>query len=83
MNKVLVSIYVPLIEQEYDLFIPVNKKIGLVKKLIAKAIIELSDNNYRVNSSIKLSNRITNSVYDDNSFIINTDIRNGTKLILL
>lgn len=83
MNKVLISIYVPLIEQEYDLFIPVNRKVGVIKKLIIKAIVELSDNNYRTNELVKISNRLTNVVYDDNKFIIDTDIRNGTKLILL
>ena len=57
MNKVLVFVYVPLIEQEYELFIPINRKIGMIKKLICKAIIELSDNNYRVNKSVKLSNK--------------------------
>lgn len=83
MNKILISIYVPLIEQEYDLFIPVNRKVGVIKKLIIKAIIELSDNNYRENDLIKISNRLTNMIYDDNEFIVDTDIRNGTKLILL
>ena len=46
MNKVLVTVYVPLIEQEYNLFIPVNRKIGLVKKILVNSIVELSDGDY-------------------------------------
>ncbi len=83
MNKVLVCVYVPLIEQKFDLFIPINRKIGLIKKLIVSSIIELTNHSYRINGPIKLSNKKTNHVYDDDDFIVNTDIRNGTKLVLL
>ncbi len=83
MNKVLVNIYVPLIEQEYNLFIPVNRKIGLVKKIIGHSIVELSDGNYQIEGYFNLYNKTTNRVYDDDTYVINTDIRNGSKLILL
>ncbi len=83
MNKVLVYVYVPLIEQEYNLFIPINRKIGLIKKIIVNSIIELSDANYKIDTTFDLYNKITNRVYDDDAYVINTDIRNGTKLILL
>lgn len=83
MNKILVCVYVPLIEQEFDIFIPINRKIGLIKKIIANSIIELTNNSYRINGFIKLSNKKTNHVYNDDEFVVNTDIRNGTKLVLL
>ena len=83
MNKVLVYVYVPLIEQEYNLFIPINRKIGLIKKIIANSIIELSDNNYEVEYSYNLYNKDTNRLYNDSSYVIDTDIRNGSKLIIL
>ncbi len=83
MNKVLVSVYVPLIEQEYDLLIPINRKIGLIKKIIGNSIIELSDGNYQIDGYFNLYNKKTNRVYDDDAFVINTDIRNGEKLMLL
>lgn len=83
MNKVLVYVYVPLIEQEYNLFIPVNRKIGLIKKILGNSIIELSDGNYQIEGYFNLYNKTTNRMYDDDAYVINTDIRNGSKLILL
>ena len=83
MNKVLVTVYVPLIEQEYNLFIPVNRKIGLVKKILVNSIIELSDGDYIIENEISLYNKMTNQEYKDDIFVIESDIRNGTKLILL
>lgn len=83
MNKVLVTVYVPLIEQEYNLFIPVNRKIGLVKKILVNSIVELSDGAYVIDTEIALYNKMTNQEYKDDMFVIESDIRNGTKLILL
>ena len=42
MNKLLVSIEVPSIERNFDLFIPINKKMGTIKKYVIKSIHELS-----------------------------------------
>ena len=83
MDKVLVSVYVPYIEQSYDLYIPINKKIIYIKKLIISSIIELTDNNFKANNDICLSNKNSNKIYYDDEFVIDTDIRNGTKLILM
>ena len=83
MNKVLICVFVPLIEKEYDVYIPVNKKVGYIKKLLIKSIIELSENNYKVSENIVLSNKTTSYVYKDDEYIIDTDIRNGTKLVIL
>ena len=65
MNKVLVTVYVPLIEQEYNLFIPVNRKIGLVKKILVNSIVELSDGAYMIDTEIALYNKMTNQEYKD------------------
>ena len=37
-NKILIIVYVPMIEEEYDIYIPVVKKVGTVKNLIIKII---------------------------------------------
>lgn len=83
MDKVLVCVYVPLIEKEFDVYIPVNKKISFIKKLLVKSISELSNGNYKVNGNVKISNKITNNVYNEEEYIINTDIRNGSKIVIL
>lgn len=83
MNKVLVYVYVPRIEKTYNLFIPINRKIGLVKKIMCNAIIDLSEGNFSVDEKYYLYNKVTSIPYDDEAFVINTDIRNGSKLILL
>ena len=45
-NKILICLYIPLIEKSYDLFIPINKKIGTIKRLIEEGLIEITENDY-------------------------------------
>ena len=33
-NKILVEVEVPMIEKTYDLYIPVNKRVGTIKRLM-------------------------------------------------
>lgn len=82
-DKVLIYIYVPLIGEKYNVFIPVNKKVGTIKKYIEKAIVELSEGNLILSDAFMLRNKISNAIYDLNDYIKDTDIRNGSKLILL
>jgi len=35
-NKVLVELLVPIIEEKYDVFLPVNRKVGEIIKILSK-----------------------------------------------
>ncbi len=83
MNKVLVKVYVPIIEEKYDILIPVNRRIYNVIKLITKAINELSNGYYTPSQTPVLYDKITATPFDENLSIRETDIRNGTELVLI
>ena len=82
-NKILIEIEIPLIEKKYDLFIPVNKKVGTIKNLIEKTLLELTDNAYIMRDDTNLYSKITGEIYDVNQTIRDTDLKNGSKIILL
>ena len=82
-NKVLVSLSVPEIDQSFDLYLPVNKKIGNIINLLNKSISELTDGEYEVSSCNSLYNVTTKQKYESDILLANTDIRNGTQLVLL
>lgn len=81
-DKVNVKIIVPEINEEYDVFLPINKKIGMIISLLVKAIRELNNNSLPQLPYYKLYNVDTMQVYDWNLLLYNTDIRNGTRLVL-
>lgn len=82
-DKVIVKIIVPEISETYNLFLPINKKIGTIMKLLNKAVNELTNGSFPVINTCKLYNADTLQVYEPNVLLFNTDIRNGTKLVLL
>lgn len=82
-NKVLVSVIVPSLEQKYDVYIPVNRKIYSVIAMIKKALYDLSISAFDMNNSYFLYNALTGTIYDVNLLVRDTDIRNGSSIILL
>ncbi len=81
-DKVNVKIIVPEINEEYNVLLPINKRIGTIVKLLIKAIRELSNNALPPLTYCKLYNVDTMQIYDWNLLLYNTDIRNGTRLVL-
>jgi len=82
-NKILIELEVPLIEKKYDLFIPINKTIGTVKDIIEKALLELTDNDYEIKEESNLYSKDTGDMYDINQTVRDTDLKNGSRIILL
>ena len=83
MNKVLVKLYVPLMDDAYDIWLPLNKKIANVIVLLVKAINEFSGGYYSPSKMPNLYNKVTGNVYNINQTIKDSDIRNSTELILI
>lgn len=82
-NKILLEISIPSIEKSYDVFVPVSKRIGTIKSLVEKGIIDLTDHNYKVKEDTNLYSKETGEIYDINMKIIDSDLKNGSRLILL
>ena len=76
MNKVLVKLYVPTIEKEYDIWIPLNRRIY-------KAIKEFTNGEYNPSKFPVLYDRKTAKPYDINLTIGESTIRNGSEIILI
>jgi len=83
-NKVLVQLIVPYLESKYDLFIPINKRIGNVIELLCKMLNEITNGLYNENSDDKkLYNAVTGEMYNIQDLVRKTNIRNGSKIVLL
>ncbi len=82
-NKILIELFIPLIEKSYDIYIPVNKKIGTIKKLIEDGLVELTDNAYIIKEDTNFYSKETGQVYNVNHTVRETDIKNGSRIILI
>ena len=81
-NKVLIELIVPELEAKYDLFIPITKRVGNIIALLTKAISELGII-YSLAPNTALYNRYTGEKYEPNDLIYQTNIANGTILVLM
>ena len=82
-NKVLEEVYVPTLDENYNIFLPLNKNIADIILLIEKSIGEMNlieDINF---NNYSLYNRETVLKYKPEMTIRETNIRNGVRLILM
>ena len=70
-----------MLEQEYNVFIPIVKNVGIIKKTIVDVISDITG--YQFKNDMKLIDRNTNKVYDERKFVTEAEIQNGTKLLLV
>ena len=82
-NKILVQLEIPVIEKKYDLFIPINKKIGTVKKLIEEALVEITNHAYVIKPESNFYSKENGSMYNVNTTVRETDLKNGSRIILV
>ena len=83
MNKVLAKLYIPQMELEYDVWITFNRRIYTVINLIVKGINELTDGEYKPTRMPILYDKKSAMPYDINFTVGETNIRNGTEIILI
>lgn len=78
-NKVLIRLSILSLNKNYELFIPVNEKIGNITRLLNNTMFDSID----FTKNIILINVENGQYYKNNMIVRDTDIVNGTHLILL
>ena len=82
-NKVCIDLIVPSIEERYNVFIPVNKKTIEIIFLLNKAINDMTDGNFVISDKLSLISADNGAVYDVSKTILENNILNSTKIILI
>ena len=71
-SKVMVKVIFPSIDREYDIKVPV------------KAVYDMNGIPVDIKEDdFVMVNRTTGIIYDNNSVVIDTDIRNGTEIVFI
>ena len=80
--RVYVILEVPILDRKYELLVPIDRRIHDLINLLRENIPELSQNYYS-DKIPHLFNKTTSELYDMNEIIKNSNIKNGTRLILI
>lgn len=83
MDKILVKLYVPIIEEQYDVWLPLNQKIYNIINLLMKAIYEITGGYYKPVKIPILYDKLTGNPYDINLSVKNSNMKNGAEIILI
>lgn len=81
-NKFYIVVSVPLIERDFEFYIPINKKVGTIKNLLIKMITEQSEENFLSENSTVLYDKNTGERILEDTFVKDSVIKNGSRLIL-
>lgn len=83
-NKILIEVIVPLLEKNFEIYIPVNKRISTVIKLIEKSLNEITNGYYpaQKENSVIIDEE-SGSVFDVNLTVKESKMINGSKIILI
>ena len=73
----------PMLDESFNCFIPVNEVIWKLKKLIIKSISDLSGLSLDLRADYVMINKDNGRIYKSNEIVINTDIRNGSELVMM
>ena len=82
-NKILIKLYVPYIDEIYEIFIPTNESVKKVVDLIVKSVYELSDETLNLDIKYYIMDPDTSSIYQESLIIRDSNIVNGKKLVLV
>ena len=83
MNKVLINVYVPILNKAYDVFIPAQSQLFEVTELIKRAVSELSEGQFMPSADTVLALRSSGEILNINSTVFELEIGNGAKLMLI
>lgn len=81
-DKVLVELIVPDIDGIFDIYIPINRRIGNIIELLNKSLCDLTDGVYKGSNKNFLYDG-NGEKYPINELVRNTDIRNGVRIVLM
>ena len=82
-NKIIIKVYVPGLNECYDVFIPINLTISDLTKLIIESIAEISDGNLTPHDKLRLYFKDTGEAINNSQLVKDANLRNCSKVILL
>ncbi len=83
MEKVLVEVYVPVLDISYDVFVPLASQMSEVSDLLKKAVTDLSDGRFITTEETAVCYRENGAIVNVNMSVYELGIHNGSKLMLI
>ncbi len=80
--RVYIVLEIPILDRKYELVVPIDKRVHEIINLLRNNIPELTENYYK-DRFPSLYSKSNGELYDMNMFIKDSNIKTGTRLILI
>lgn len=80
--RVYIMLEVPILDKKYELLVPIDRRIHDLIDMLRSNISELRENYYQ-DRVPNLYNKTSGELYDMNLIIKNSNIKTGTRLLLI
>ena len=82
-NKILIQLLVPNLAQSYNIYIPINERIGKIVEMIKTGLLDLTNEDQFLSQNFVLVDTSSGKFYENDLIVRDTTIRNGTSLLFL
>lgn len=83
MEKILINLSVPSVQENYDVFVPSDLEIGTLVCVLASGVQDLCNGRYSISEKEMLIRTSPDAVLNPNKTLSDYDIDDGTRLVLI
>ena len=83
MEKLLINLFVPAVQESYDVFVPADLELHILTKVLSDSIPELDNNRYSVSGREMLIQCEPEQLLNPRKTLAEYGIRDGARLVLL
>ncbi len=82
MDKILVTFFVLSLEEEFDIFLPINVKLSDALTTVQQSIKEMTEGNYEIIENPFLYNDLDGKLINLNNIVKFSGLKNGSRVML-
>ncbi len=80
--RVYIQLEIPILDKKYEMLIPIDRRIHDIIDVLKTNIPELRENYYK-DKNPNLYNKTSGEIYDMNQIVKDSNIKMGTRLVLI
>lgn len=80
--RVYIQLEIPILDKKYEMLIPIDRRIHDIIDILKTNIPELRENYYK-DKNPNLYNKTSGEIYDMNQIVKDSNIKMGTRLVLI
>ena len=83
MNKILIELHIAAVNKTVDVYIPLHLNIGDVLKMLSAVMDDLCEGSYSISGKEVLCMADSGAILDVDSRVIDSGLRNGSKIFII